>query len=207
MRNADCKKRMQVSLFLKSILMPGNMPAQRCICSTKNSGSTTRRHLCSRDQMSSTEFENRSLIHSSFSDHPVTHNSNSIMEDGILLELIIKRFYAEKPRKKMEDYQKNGSKTGCFDVYYYNKNLLVPQNHDPINTNVSGTKYNVSPNETYGTSDNHNSTEKPTAKDVENSTRKQSCAGEIQLYKKRYLMLFLFAMCSMMNGFPNSNTR
>ncbi|GIX68959.1 hypothetical protein CEXT_625731 [Caerostris extrusa] len=74
MRNADCKKRLQVSRFVKSILMPEKMPAQQCICSMKTSFSTTRRHLCSREKMSITECENQYLIHSSLSDHPFTHS-------------------------------------------------------------------------------------------------------------------------------------
>ncbi|GFU32113.1 feline leukemia virus subgroup C receptor-related protein 1 [Trichonephila clavipes] len=99
----------------------------------------------------------------------------------------------------METYQKSCLKTGCFDVNYYNQNITTQPNQDILNSNVTGTKYTMNGNETCNSQTSCN---EKTVENGEKSLRKQSCAAEVRLFKRRFLMLFLFAMCSMMNGFP-----
>ncbi|GFY73158.1 feline leukemia virus subgroup C receptor-related protein 1 [Trichonephila inaurata madagascariensis] len=111
----------------------------------------------------------------------------------------LRRFYAVPERRGMETYQKSGLKTGCFDVNYYNQNITTQPSQDILNSNVTGTKYTMNGNETCNSTVSCN---EKTVESGEKSLRKQSCAAEVRLFKRRFLMLFLFAMCSMMNGFP-----
>ncbi|XP_055931753.1 feline leukemia virus subgroup C receptor-related protein 2-like isoform X1 [Argiope bruennichi] len=111
------------------------------------------------------------------------------------------RFYPHH-QKNMEDYQKSGPKAGCFEVNFYSKNISSQHNNDPKIANVTGTLYNTSPvDSSYSSADKHKSSDKSIV-NVEKAIRKQSCSHDIRLYRRRFLMLFLFALCSMMNGFP-----
>lgn len=82
------------------------------------------------------------------------------------------------------------TKTGPFDVNLYDTpKKSTTSDHDPA-------KYQHSQEHA---KDNNNKALKAT-EDLEKCTSKLPI--EIKLYKQRYLMLFLFALCSMMNGFP-----
>ncbi|GBM56592.1 Feline leukemia virus subgroup C receptor-related protein 2, partial [Araneus ventricosus] len=100
-------------------------------------------------------------------------------------------------QKNMEDYQNSEPQTGSFDATFYNKNISLHLNNNPKNSKDTET-CTTSPNDT---DDKHKSDEENLGNMEKAVKKKSSCAQLIKLYKERYLMLFLFAICSTMNGF------
>ncbi|CAL1262771.1 unnamed protein product [Larinioides sclopetarius] len=102
----------------------------------------------------------------------------------------------------MEDYRHSGPQTDSSNATFYIKNISLHHNNNPKNSKVAETCSSI-PNVTDASKEKHRCIEKNHGDEEKAVKKRSSSVHEIKLYKKRYLMLFLFALCSMMNGFPS----
>ncbi|XP_055938182.1 feline leukemia virus subgroup C receptor-related protein 2-like isoform X2 [Argiope bruennichi] len=96
----------------------------------------------------------------------------------------------------MEENQTTEPKTGHSNSTFYCKNILSQFDNSAKTSSITES----SCKENYDSTEKQNGNEQ-NIDNVDKAVKRHSCAHEIKLYKQRYLMLFLFALCSMMNGF------
>ncbi|KAF8763568.1 Feline leukemia virus subgroup C like protein [Argiope bruennichi] len=93
----------------------------------------------------------------------------------------------------MEENQNTGPKTGHSNSTFYCKNILSQFDNSAKTSSFTESSCKEKYEKQNGNEQNIDN--------VDKAVKRHSCAHEIKLYKQRYLMLFLFALCSMMNGF------